>query len=118
MYLHLLLAFASAGISAAVWTHPFASPSLMRVPVSAAFAGLACWQVVCGCRACRDERRKPKPILRLGGFAWNLNDFCRGWLITGETGSGKTQAVINTMLWQVTMNCPNWGGICIDDKMT
>ncbi|WP_342750640.1 type IV secretory system conjugative DNA transfer family protein [Termitidicoccus mucosus] len=106
----------SAGIAVLVWKHSFAGMSPMRAPVSAAFAGLACWQIVCGFWALREERRKPKTILRLGGFAWNLNDFCRGWLITGETGSGKTQAVINNMLWQVTTNCPNWGGICIDDK--
>ncbi len=88
----------------------------MRAPVSAAFVGLACWQIACGYWALCEARGRPRPILHLGGFAWSMNDFCRGWLITGETGSGKTQAVINNMLWQVTMNCPNWGGICIDDK--
>lgn len=116
MLTHLFLAFVSAGISVAVWRHPFVDASPMRVPVSVAFVGLACWQVACAYWALGENRRKPKPILRMGGFAWNQNDFCRGWLITGETGSGKTQAVINNMLWQVTVNCPNWGGICIDDK--
>ena len=28
-------------------------------------------------------------IFRLAGFAWDRNAFCRGWLITGSTGSGK-----------------------------
>lgn len=58
-----------------------------------------------------------KPYLvRLKGFKWNLNDFCRGWLITGMTGSGKTTAAINCLLWQVSKHCRNWGGICIDEK--
>jgi hypothetical protein len=42
--------------------------------------------------------------------------FCRGWLITGQVGTGKTVAAINTMLWQVSKNCPTWGGVCVDDK--
>jgi len=45
-----------------------------------------------------------------------MEDFCRGWLITGQTGTGKTSAAINTMLWQVSRNCPRWGGVCVDDK--
>lgn len=61
------------------------------------------------------ERRSP-PILRIGGLKWTVDDFCRGWLITGRPGTGKTTAAINRMLWQVTKNCPNWGGVCVDDK--
>jgi hypothetical protein len=34
-------------------------------------------------------KRKVDAIFRLGGFAWDRNSFCRGWLITGVTGSGK-----------------------------
>jgi hypothetical protein len=45
-----------------------------------------------------------------------MYSFCRGWLITGQVGTGKTVAAINTMLWQVSKNCPTWGGICVDDK--
>jgi hypothetical protein len=35
---------------------------------------------------------KPKRriVVRLAAFAWTREDFCRGWLITGDTGSGKT----------------------------
>lgn len=36
--------------------------------------------------------------------------------LTGETGSGKTLGGVNAMLWEVTKNCPNWGGVCVDDK--
>jgi type IV secretory pathway TraG/TraD family ATPase VirD4 len=57
-----------------------------------------------------------KVIVRLKGLAWTREDFCRGWLITGDTGSGKTRSGINQLLFQVFENDPNWGGLCIDDK--
>ncbi len=34
---------------------------------------------------------------RLGGLTWKRNQFCRGWLITGDTGSGKTSSGINQL---------------------
>ena len=55
-------------------------------------------------------------ILRMGELKWSMDDFCRGWLITGRPGTGKTTAAINQMLWQVSKSCPNWGGVCVDDK--
>lgn len=55
-------------------------------------------------------------IVQLKGFAWKREDFCRGWLITGDTGSGKTRSGINQLLFQVFKNDPQWGGLCIDDK--
>jgi hypothetical protein len=60
--------------------------------------------------------RTEHPVLKIGGLTWTKDDFCRGWLITGRTGTGKTTAAINQMLWQVTKNCPKWGGVCVDDK--
>jgi hypothetical protein len=62
--------------------------------------------------------RKPKRriVVRLGGFTWTCEDFCRGWLITGDTGSGKTSSGITPLLFQVFQNEPTWGGLCIDDK--
>jgi type IV secretory pathway TraG/TraD family ATPase VirD4 len=57
-----------------------------------------------------------KIIVRLKGFVWTREDFCRGWLITGDTGSGKTRSGINQLLFQVFTNDPKWGGLCIDDK--
>ncbi|MGA8658589.1 MAG: type IV secretion system DNA-binding domain-containing protein [Chthoniobacterales bacterium] len=60
--------------------------------------------------------RRPKQVsARLGGLSWNRNDFCRGWLITGDTGSGKTFA-INALLHSVFQNEPDWGGLCCDEK--
>jgi hypothetical protein len=121
MFAHVFLFIISAAIAFVSWRHwhlaaQVRAPGSLRAPVLFGFALLALWQLPCAWWAWRDARRKQKPILRLGGFVWNQNDFCRGWLITGETGSGKTLAAINTMLWQVTRNCPDWGGICIDDK--
>jgi type IV secretory pathway TraG/TraD family ATPase VirD4 len=55
-------------------------------------------------------------VVRLGGTTWTRADFCRGWLITGDTGSGKTRSGITPLLYQVFKNEPTWGGLCIDDK--
>jgi type IV secretory pathway TraG/TraD family ATPase VirD4 len=63
------------------------------------------------------SRRSPKyVVVRLAGFTWTRDDFCRGWLITGDTGSGKTRSGITPLLFQVFKNEPTWGGLCIDDK--
>ena len=63
-------------------------------------------------------RRSPdrRLVVRLGGFRWTRADFCRGWLITGDTGSGKTRSGITPLLLQAFQNEPTWGGLCIDDK--
>ena len=45
-----------------------------------------------------------------------MEDFVRGWLITGRTGSGKTQCAINTITYQIFRNVPHWGGVCLDQK--
>jgi type IV secretory pathway TraG/TraD family ATPase VirD4 len=55
-------------------------------------------------------------VVRLACFSWTRDDFCRGWLITGDTGSGKTRSGITPLLFQVFTNEPTWGGLCIDDK--
>ncbi len=60
-------------------------------------------------------RRLPQTSARLAGLAWDRNDFCRGWLITGDTGSGKTFAV-NALLHSVFQHEPDWGGLCCDEK--
>jgi hypothetical protein len=62
------------------------------------------------------SRRSTKRVARLAGFTWTRDDFCRGWLITGDTGSGKTRSGITPLLFQVFKNEPTWGGLCIDDK--
>lgn len=61
-------------------------------------------------------RRKRLCVARLGGLTWKRNQFCRGWLITGDTGSGKTSSGINQLAHQVFQNERLWGGLCIDEK--
>lgn len=108
MFVHFMIAGLSTGAAVLV-----AKIDAAPAGLALAFGGLAAWSVWCGMRS---TRAASPPILRLGGFSWDLFSFCRGWLIVGETGSGKTLASINSMLWQVSKNCPTWGGICIDDK--
>jgi hypothetical protein len=61
--------------------------------------------------------RKPKKyVAKLGSLVWRRNQFCRGWLITGDTGSGKTSSGINQLAHQVFQNEKNWGGLCVDEK--
>jgi hypothetical protein len=105
MTVNLLLSALSVAFALALWPR--------AEVLSVSFGLLACWQVYCALTY-RGERRQV--VLRLGGFSWDVFDFCRGWLITGQVGTGKTVAAINTMLWQVTRNCPTWGGVCVDDK--
>src|SRR5256884_2966728 len=61
-------------------------------------------------------RPKRRIVVRLKGLTWRRNQFCRGWLITGDTGSGKTTSGINQLAHQVFQNEPKWGGLCIDEK--
>jgi len=61
-------------------------------------------------------RPKSRHVARLKGLTWKRNQFCRGWLITGDTGSGKTSSGINQLAHQVFQNEPRWGGLCIDEK--
>ncbi len=61
-------------------------------------------------------RGRSRIVARLGSLVWKRNQFCRGWLITGDTGSGKTSSGINQIAHQVFQNEPCWGGLCIDEK--
>ena len=78
--------------------------------LTAVFAGVA------GFAAMATAHPKRRVIVQLKGLRWTREDFCRGWLITGDTGSGKTRSGITPLLYQVFQNEPGWGGICIDDK--
>ncbi len=79
--------------------------------MAGAFGSLACYALTLPAGAL-----KRKVIVRLRGLSWTREDFCRGWLITGDTGSGKTRSGITPLLYQVFKNEPGWGGVCIDDK--
>jgi hypothetical protein len=106
------LGFLTAGLSLLAGAYSFL---YLRQPTSSlialAFVGLAAYAITTS--AANDAGQI---IARLKGFAWTREDFCRGWLITGDTGSGKTHSGINQLLFQVFTNDPKWGGLCIDDK--
>lgn len=67
--------------------------------------------------------------LAIGDLRWNRNSFCRGWLISGVTGSGKTE-FLKTMMHTLCRHEKGekdkdgkykkgkepWGGLCIDEK--
>jgi hypothetical protein len=59
--------------------------------------------------------KKAQTTASLAGFVWDRNDFCRGWLITGDTGAGKTFA-INRLMHSVFRHESDWGGLCCDEK--
>ena len=86
----------------------FLAPPLSWCAV-AACAAFAVWMSLA-------SERASATVLRFAGLSWSMEDFVRGWLITGRTGSGKTQCAINTITYQVFQNVPNWGGICLDQK--
>src|SRR5580692_3340483 len=60
--------------------------------------------------------KRTNVVATLKGLRWKRSQFCRGWLITGDTGSGKTSSGINQLAHQVFHNEPRWGGLCIDEK--
>lgn len=54
-------------------------------------------------------------VFWLGDLRWTRNDFCRGWYISGATGSGKTEA-IKLIMHQLCRAEKDWGGLFIDEK--
>lgn len=75
------------------------------------FAGLllipAAWLVA---------RCPEKTVACLGGIRWGARDFARGFLITGDTGAGKTSSGVVRLLRELFSRVLNWGGLCIDEK--
>ena len=101
----LLLILSVAG---AITAHFFLIPPQSWIIVAFCVA-FAAWALFSG-------DHSGKIILHLGGVSWTMEDFVRGWLITGRTGSGKTQCAINAIAFQIFQNVKNWGGICLDQK--
>src|ERR1043166_1176682 len=106
-----LLGFSTAALSlaAGVCFFLFQPP-----PVSWMLGGA--FGILAGYATATSVRANCCPIVRLKGLRWSREDFCRGWLITGDTGSGKTRSGITPLLYQVFQNEADWGGLCIDDK--
>ena len=52
----------------------------------------------------------------LGGVCWDDEAFCRGWDISGKTGSGKTSSGVVPLIYSLKQNCPNVGIVVLDTK--
>lgn len=105
----------TAHLATALATSPFAMGLLLTPPPVRQNAylvfGLMGFCIVIGVRV-----KFGKIVLALSGMSWDMEDFCRHWIIVGRSGCGKTLAVINAMVRQLTRNCPDWGGMCSDEK--
>ena len=61
--------------------------------------------------------RKPRRVvLRYGGLTWTVQEIARHVLITGDTGRGKTTSGFHSILYQLTENIPDWGGLVLGVK--
>ncbi len=58
---------------------------------------------------------KKEIYARILGLSSTAEDFTRGWLITGFTGSGKTTA-LTYLLFQIFKRVPNFGAVFLDQK--
>ncbi len=105
------LGFTIAGLSLAAGAYFLLSQAPpLSWTLAVVFGTLAGYAIVAAGHPARNA------IVHLKGLTWTREDFCRGWLITGDTGSGKTRSGITPLLYQVFQNEPHWGGLCIDDK--
>jgi hypothetical protein len=75
-------------------------------------------------RIIRDGEGKHAPIVydshqivcQVGSSKWDIEEFCTHWLITGDTGAGKTSSGLNKLLISLTEHYPHWGGLILDPK--
>ncbi|HYF33875.1 MAG TPA: hypothetical protein VD994_01185, partial [Prosthecobacter sp.] len=59
---------------------------------------------------------KKEFIVRYKQLKWLPGEFTRHWLITGDTGVGKTTSGFNPLLHQISVSRPNWGGLILGAK--
>ena len=81
--------------------HQTGSPQLILVTGPFVYPVAAIGISFCVALAAGVGKKRIEAIVRLAGFAWDRNSFCRGWLITGTTGSGKTISAIVGQFHQV-----------------
>lgn len=55
-------------------------------------------------------------IVKYKHLKWKPGEFTRHWLITGDTGVGKTTSGFNPLLHQISVSRPNWGGLILGAK--
>jgi hypothetical protein len=66
-------------------------PALPK-PVWAIVAGYGIFLIIIAVWHLFASHKPKKYVAKLGNLTWRRNQFCRGWLITGDTGSGKTSS--------------------------
>lgn len=54
-------------------------------------------------------------VCKIGPYKWDREELCTHWLITGDTGAGKTTG-LNNLLISLTENYPHWGSLVLDPK--
>ncbi len=57
-----------------------------------------------------------KVVARMGKLEWVEDVFCRGWSITGSTGTGKTASAIMWFIHQLYRFSPGFGAVIVDPK--
>jgi hypothetical protein len=74
-------------------------------------------------RIVRDGESRKSPIYdshqivcQIGPWKWDIEEFCTHWLITGDTGTGKTSSGLNKLLISLTEHYPRWGALILDPK--
>jgi hypothetical protein len=55
-------------------------------------------------------------VCQIGPWKWDIEEFCTHWLITGDTGAGKTSSGLNRLLISLTEHYPQWGALILDPK--
>jgi hypothetical protein len=113
-WVHLLL---GVGLALCLWEiWPVIVERLRQTPILWIYGTLAVAALVCLLAVIQPRQRKTVgTALRIGTLTWSRNDFCRGWYISGTTGSGKTEA-IKLLMHGLCRAEKDWGGLLIDEK--
>jgi hypothetical protein len=77
---------------------------------------LSAWCLISFFTADPKKRNGKRVVCRIGNLYWTMEDFVRGWLVTGKTGSGKTSSGLCTLLSEVFKNVPEFGSLFIASK--
>ena len=63
--------------------------SALSKPLRAILLGYGVLLLIIVLRLLSGARERNRHVAQLAGLTWKRNQFCRGWLITGDTGSGS-----------------------------
>ncbi len=81
------------------------SPYQLLLVPACIFLGLVLWL-----------KKTRSVVVRFGRLTWTQGELCRHFLITGDTGCGKTTSGFHPILVQITRSVPNWGGLVLGVK--